>query len=143
MKNWRDAAENFKKMRAGEDADRQAKEQAKRISEQRLEEEISRAAAELAEFLESQPGKDALELIGASGKNLHIAQVLPSRGWSMYYFFSPRGLRWCHLGDPSEPLSPEYAIRGFVETLKRQPAEFMPWLREELDKIAATALEPK
>lgn len=119
--------------------------------------QIEQAAEDLEKFLSSPDGGRALALLGAAKRHIifgeeseggeaHVTfidsaglgySVEPSGWWTAY-------AKKEDLKPPRAMLaSPRQAIQAALWHSKRKPLEVLPWLRQELDKIADAAPEAK
>lgn len=143
MKNWREAAEKY----------RQAHPE---MIKEEQNQKLRRAAQQLQEFLDSPLGKEALELLGASGRHIDFgvddstsAHVLVwyLDGTGLHLNSGRGGLSAAYSKNPSEPtisnISAEDAVLAAYEHGEYDPEQLMRRLREELDQIADAAPEPE
>ncbi|MBI5654397.1 hypothetical protein HZC53_01955 [Candidatus Uhrbacteria bacterium] len=145
MANWRDAADKYRQ--AQPDEVKAARDQ-----------QILALAQELDMFLKSGEGVLALELLKASGRHIILGEEQPEGGFTTVYFLNGDGLRksdeaagtWTAYASPNQipapklsPITLGEAAKAALTLGRKQPGELVHWLREELDKIAAAAPEPK
>lgn len=145
MANWREAAELYRQAQAVVEKDKQ-------------DEKIARVARQLQEFLDSQPGRDACELLDASNQAVYFAREVypdgPKAKVVVNYYLYWRGLMLCRSRDLEDPDDSEMegvwaatitaldAVRAAAKFGNRDPDKLLDWLRAELDKIAAAAPHP-
>ncbi len=132
---WRTAAAKYQSKKFHERA------QKFRTSEQ--EREKHRQAWAFEEWLLTDEGQAALELLDASGKSIKISGIGSSRfetgmNWKNFYEV---------IGSTSLPIltarAIEFAIKPGGIIAGKEPKDFLPFIRAELDKIATQAPQPE
>ena len=159
---WLDAAQRYRK--AEEQKQREVSQQ--RVSQQqeeRVQEDrwrlqaanIADAARDLDQFLKSQEGQSAMALLGAAKRHLifgeecdgGIADVAFIDASGLQRSIEAGGMGWAYhkLGGGEvpkpriSPITARDAVQAAVWHTKKKPHEVLPWLRDELDKIADAA----
>ena len=152
MENWREAAERY----------RQVKPPPIQTTQ---DERFVHAAQELQEFLDSEEGQAALNLLEASNKQIPFCmRMTVDRKVSTAYFMNGNGFRrCCEITDrlatryADMVYRPEISSITLLEAVEQafdynrtnifecftNPEDFVPWLRRKLDAIALAAPEPE
>jgi hypothetical protein len=142
MTDWREAAARYRKAQSSE----------KRIA---LNNEIEKTAHDLAWFLNSEKGDEALKLLAASGLHIIFGTEKAGNGKIAVYLLNGTGL-WKSVEAtgssaayekqrPSPQLSGIDAMAAITVAVNpetgggRSPDRIMAWLRNELDAIAERA----
>lgn len=114
--------------------------------------EIASVATDLHVFMRSEEGRSALALLQGSGRHLIFGEDYEGGGYGTVYFINGTGLHrsieamgmWqlysSEVRKPDiSPIPEREAVYAAVQYGGKTPSEIMPWLRAELDKIAAAA----
>ncbi len=138
--NWGVATERFKR----------AKQKPVTLQEHN----ITRCAKALAQFLKSEEGLVALDMLRESDRHIIFGEEDIGSGHTEVFMLNGGGLMqsqeatgtWvAYQKTPSKPtltpISAEKAVWAFFQLKKKEPDEVMKWLREELNAIAMTAPE--
>ncbi|MFA5185074.1 MAG: hypothetical protein WC551_01155 [Patescibacteria group bacterium] len=143
MANWREAAELYRQAQVI-------------VEEEKRDERLNHVAEQLHDFLASDLGAEALELLKASNRYIVFGYKLRVGGSAIMYLLSGHGCCTSNYidgyvpahsdvfvpGPILDPIEPYTAVEAALKHGHKDPETFMPWLREELDKIAAAAPEP-
>lgn len=142
MTNWREAAEKYQKAQP-------------EFILAEWQRKIEHAAAQLADFLGSSLGKEALGLLKASRRLIVFGEDDSTSANIRTWFLCRHGLQQtCGVGglagaytrDCSSSVCRKIdaieAVESAVKYGHKDPENLIRWLREELDKIAAAAPEP-
>jgi hypothetical protein len=110
--------------------------------------EINKAIRELEEFMKSDEGEAAKELLAATGRHIILGEA-PGAGSVTVYFLNDKGLQqsievtgsaaaYSRQQPRVHAILADAAIKAAThpEIGAKQPEEVMPFLRAELDKIA-------
>lgn len=117
---------------------------------------IAQVATDLHMFMRSEEGRSALALLLESGRHLIFGEDHAGGGYGTVYFINGTGLHrsievmgtWqlysSEVRKPEiSPIPEREAVYAAVQYGGKNPNEIMPWLRAELDKIAAAAPQPE
>lgn len=116
--------------------------------------QIARAATDLHEFMNSEEGDRANNLLNWSGCCIIFGLDHDPGGHDTIYYLDADGLHRCsqtmgiwvasasHVARPRiKSATTNEVIEAAVQYGGKNPSEIIPWLRAELDKIAAAAPE--
>ncbi len=149
MDKWIEAAQAFRAAKG-----HQGKKASVKKRQSDLQADIARCARRLEQFLESDKGLAALELLKASRRHINFAEDYDGGGYGIVFAITGDGLQqsveamgtWMLYAKPKDvrkphlsPISALEAIEAAVHHGKKDPAEIMVWLEGELDTIAESA----
>lgn len=113
--------------------------------------EVAQAAISLHEFMNSEEGDRATNLLNWSNRCVIFAQY-DQGGYGAIYYLDVDGLHRCSQAVGAWVASSSQVTRPKIKTVTtnaiveaavqyggKNPSEIIPWLRAELDKIAAAA----
>ncbi len=142
MANWRDAAELYRQAHLI-------------VAEAKRDEKFNHVAEQLHDFLASDLGAEARELLKASCKWIELGrEKVPGTDLVNTYILAEWGLAKHSTSDRQldeddgrtviiSGIKPLEAVEAAARLGNKDPENLIRWLREELDKIAAAAPEPK
>ena len=140
MANWREAAEKYRHHARIV------------VSEVKRDEEFIHAAEQLHDFLASDLGAEARDLLKASCSWIEFGrESVPGTDFVSRYVLSEWGLIWFMspktLDDDTDSvliteITTQVAVNVAVRLGNKDPDDLIRWLSGELDKIAAAAPEP-
>ena len=143
MANWRDAAGLYRQAQVI-------------VEKEKQDEKLHLVAEQLHDFLASDLGAEARELLKASCKWVELGREdVPGTGLVAIYSLAEWGLVRYTTRDRSQETEDDDAATVIINGITAQeavdaaarlgnkdPESLVRWLREELDKIAAAAPEP-
>lgn len=156
MTNWQDAARRYRESAQIKTQETQQTTQLDYPKPLHSPADVLQATRELEQFMRSDEGRAALELLTASGRHLNFGEEYEGGGSSVVYFIDGTGLNrsieasgtWTiyakEVPKPSiTPVTAKDAIEAAINPCMgaKKPSEVMTWLRSQLDAIASQAPE--
>jgi hypothetical protein len=156
MANWQDAARRYRE--AAQIKTQETQQTAQLGYEKPLHSpaDVLQATRELEQFLRSDEGRAALDLLTASNRHINFGEEYEGGGSSVVFFIDGTGLNrsieasgtWTvyakEVPKPKiTPITAKEAIEAAINPRMggKKPNEVMTWLRSQLDAIASHAPE--
>lgn len=161
MQKWIRAAQSFQRAKESEQGANALSERVRMSSahvdasaRQERQARAQRSASQLERFLDSDEGRDALDLLKTSGRHIIFGEERDGGGSGVVYFLNGEGLQqsieamgmWTAYSKPEDirkpelsPIDPLQAVSAFADLRGKDPDELMAWLESELNKIADAA----